>query len=59
MIFRNLLFAVYGFILGILFIGVVGKIHVDNLHHVTCKMYNSVENNSRYSYVDDQFRCNK
>ena len=56
---KNLSFLFAGFIAGILFIGVVGKIYVDNLHHVACKMYNSVENNSRYMYVSNQFRCNK
>lgn len=57
--FQNLLFAFVGFLLGILFIGIIGKIYVENLHHVACKMYNSVENSNNYGYVNTQFRCDK
>ena len=55
--FQNLLFAFVGFLAGIMFVGIIGKIHVENLQHVACKMYNSVENPNQYRYVDTQFRC--
>jgi len=46
-----------GIILGVSLILVVGVIYVTNLHHVTCKMYNAVDDKFRFDYVNKQFRC--
>jgi hypothetical protein len=46
-----------GMILGIGLVLVVGGIYVSNLHHVTCKMYNAVDDRFRFEYVNKQFRC--
>jgi len=37
----------------------VGKIYIDNLKHVTCKMYNTVDDKYRFDYVNKQFKCEK
>jgi len=47
------------FFVGTLSVGVVGKLYIDNLHHVACKMYNSVDNKSNFGYVNTQFNCEK
>jgi hypothetical protein len=46
-----------GIVLGAAAVGVVGKIYTDNLHHVACKMYNTVDDQYRFDYVNKQFRC--
>jgi len=46
-----------GIALGVTLILVVGGIYVTNLHHVTCKMYNAVDDKFRFDYVNKQFRC--
>jgi hypothetical protein len=46
-----------GIVLGVTLILVVGGIYVTNLHHVTCKMYNAVDDRFRFDYVNKQFRC--
>ena len=46
-----------GIALGIGLVSVVGGIYVSNLHHVACKMYNTVDDRFRFDYVNKQFRC--
>jgi hypothetical protein len=48
-----------GIVLGISIVSVVGAIYVSNLHHVACKMYNTVDDKFRFDYVNKQFRCTK
>lgn len=48
-----------GMVIGAGAIGVWVKIYVDNLHHVACRMYQSVENRSTFAYVNTQFKCEK
>jgi hypothetical protein len=48
-----------GIVLGIGLVSVVGSIYVSNLHHVACKMYNTVDDQFRFEYVNKQFRCKK
>jgi len=48
-----------GIALGIGIVSVVGTIYVSNLHHVACKMYNTVDDKFRFDYVNKQFRCTK
>lgn len=47
-----------GIVTGAAAVSVVGKIYVDNLHHVACQMYNSVDDSFRFQYVNKQFGCN-
>jgi hypothetical protein len=56
---RELTAVMIGLVLGIGLISVVGKIYVDNLHYVACKMYNTVDNQFSFEYVNKQFRCTK
>lgn len=53
------LFAVLlvGMVIGAGATAVVFKIYVDNLHHVACRMYQTVENRTTFAYVNAQFRC--
>jgi uncharacterized protein (DUF697 family) len=46
-----------GTVIGAAAVSLVGKIYTDNLHHVTCKMYNTVDDQYRFDYVNKQFRC--
>jgi hypothetical protein len=48
---------ILGMVLSIVAISIVGKIYIDNLHHVACKMYDSVDDKARFDYVNKQFRC--
>jgi hypothetical protein len=48
-----------GIVLGISSVSVVGTIYVSNLHNVACKMYNTVDDQFRFDYVNNQFRCTK
>jgi hypothetical protein len=56
---RELVAVLVGIVLGISIVSVVGTIYVSNLHHVTCKMYNTVDDKFRFEYVNKQFRCIK
>jgi len=56
---RELAAVLIGIVLGIGLVSVVGKIYVDNLHHVACKMYNTVDDQFKFEYVNKQFRCAK
>jgi hypothetical protein len=56
---KCILLITISFFVGTLFVGVIGKLYVDNLHHVACKMYNSVDNKSNFGYVNTQFNCGK
>lgn len=47
-----------GVVMGATAVSVVGKIYVDNLHHVACQMYNTADDSFRFQYVDKQFGCN-
>lgn len=58
MTYKYLLAICLAFFLGMASISVVGKIYIDNLHYIACKMYNSIENNSQFQYVNTQFQCN-
>lgn len=53
------IFAVFltGVAIGATAVSVVGKIYVDNLHHVTCLMYNAVDDKFSFQYVNKQFGC--
>lgn len=46
-----------GTIIGAAAVSLVGKMYVDNLYHVACKMYNTVDDQFRFDYVNKQFRC--
>jgi hypothetical protein len=51
-------FFLAGVVIGAGTVSVVGKIYINNLHHVACKMYNTVKEPSLFQYVNTQFRCN-
>ena len=57
MTWREFAAVLVGIALGIGFVSVVGGIYVSNLHHVACKMYNTVDDKFRFDYVNKQFRC--
>ena len=46
-----------GIVIGAVGVGIVSKIYVDNLHYTACKMYNTVDDQFRFDYVNKQFRC--
>lgn len=46
-----------GIVMGAVTTGVGFKIYVDNLHHVACRMYQSVDNRTAFAYVNAQFKC--
>ncbi len=54
---REFVAVLVGIALGVTLILVVGGIYVTNLHHVACKMYNTVDDRFRFDYVNKQFRC--
>jgi hypothetical protein len=56
---REFVAVLIGIILGVTIVSVVGKIYISNLHHVACKMYNTVDDKFRFDYVNKQFRCAK
>jgi hypothetical protein len=48
-----------GIVVGAAVVGVIGKIYADNLHHIACKMYNTVDDQYRFDYVNKQFGCRR
>lgn len=46
-----------GMMMGAISVSIVQKIYIDNLHHVACQMYNEIDEQFRFQYVNKQFKC--
>ena len=54
---KNLYVFIFGVVIGFVPLATIWKINTDNMTHVACKMYDTLENKSDYQFVQRQFGC--